>query len=158
MNQTGLLVVVPCGQGKIWDRYPAAGPTPAKGVYTGAPFKVNRDYAERFASRWVILSAKYGFIEPDFVITGPYNLTFKKRDPGLVSVSTLRGQVTSLSLAAFSDAVVLGGKDYQRAARGAFAGTDVRLHFPFAGLRMGEAMSATNAAIAKGDPYFRGEY
>lgn len=157
MNRTGLLVVVPCGQGKIWDRYPTAGPTPAKDVYTGAPFRVNRNYAERFASRWVILSAKYGFIDPDFVIPESYNLTFKRRDPGLVSAATLRRQLVTLGLATFPDVVVLGAKEYQKAAREAFVDTSVRLHFPFAGLRMGEAMAAAKTAIAEGDP-FRGRH
>jgi len=36
MNAAGLLVVVPCGQGKIWDRHPGAGPSPAEDAYTVA--------------------------------------------------------------------------------------------------------------------------
>lgn len=51
------LVVVPCGKRKIWDKYPSAGPTKAEDVYIGAPFKVNREYAEKYGSRWVVLSA-----------------------------------------------------------------------------------------------------
>ena len=70
-----ILVIVPCGQGKIWDTEPDRGPVAARDAYTGAPFKVNRAYAERFASYWVILSAKYGFIPPDYLIPGPYNVT-----------------------------------------------------------------------------------
>ena len=50
------LVIVACGARKIWDDNPNAGPTPAKDAYTGAPFKVNRRYAETFSDRWVILS------------------------------------------------------------------------------------------------------
>lgn len=42
----GPLVIVPCGQEKIWDKKPDLGPVPARDVYTGAPFKVNREYAE----------------------------------------------------------------------------------------------------------------
>ena len=72
-----VLVVVPCGMRKIWDMNPSAGPTPAKNAYVGAPFKVNRAYAEKFADRWVILSAKYGFIDLDFVIPENYDVTFK---------------------------------------------------------------------------------
>ena len=158
MNATGFLVVIPCGQGKIWDRYPGAGPTLARDAYTGPPFRVNRDFAERFAARWVILSAKYGFIDPDFIIPEPYNLTFKKTDPALVTVATLKRQIVTLGLAAFPDVVALGGKEYQKAAREAFAGSEAKLHFPFAGLRMGVAMGATKEAIAKGDPFFRGQY
>lgn len=155
MTQAGLLVVVPCGQGKIWDRYPAAGPTPARDVYTGAPSKVNRAFAEYFGARWVILSAKYGFVDPDFVIPEPYNLTFRKRDPGLVTPATLREQVENLQLAAYPDVIVLGGKEYQRVAREALSGTGVTPHFPFAGLPMGAAMAATNEAIRRGDPFYR---
>jgi hypothetical protein len=152
MNAAGLLVVVPCGQGKIWDRHPGAGPSPAEDAYTGAPFRVNRAYAERFASRWVILSAKYGFIDPGFVIPEPYNVTFKKRHPAPVEASVLREQVSGLDLATWPDVVVLGGAEYQNAVRTAFAGTSATLHFPFAGLPLGRAMSAANAAIASGQP------
>ncbi len=155
MNQAGLLVVVPCGQGKIWGRSPQAGATRAKDAYTGAPFKVNRRFAERFATRWVILSAKYGFIEPDFLIPEPYNLTFKKRHPDLVTPASLRDQVEKLQLAAHPDVIVLGGKEYQKAARQALSGTGVNLHFPFAGLPLGMAMAATNEAIRRRDPFYR---
>ena len=152
MTVPGLLVVIPCGQGKIWDRHPETGPTPAEDAYTGAPSRVNRAYAERFATRWVVLSAKYGFISPDFVIPGPYNLTFKRRDSGLVDSATLRAQVAALDLASYSEVVVLGGKEYQKAARDAFVGTEATLHFPFAGLSLGLAMAATKKAITRGDP------
>jgi len=153
MSAPGLLVIVPCGQGKVWDRHPDAGPTPARDAYTGAPFKVNRAFAEHFAERWVILSAKYGFIDPAFLIPEPYNLTFKKKNPDLVDTATLRDQVTALRLSEFSEIVVLGGKDYQKAAHAAFSGTEATLHTPFAGLPMGRAMAATKEAIARGEPY-----
>jgi hypothetical protein len=61
-----VLVIVPCGQRKVWDDDPQQGKVPAREAYTGAPFKVNRPYAERRGDRRVILSAKYGFIPPDF--------------------------------------------------------------------------------------------
>ncbi|WP_390622104.1 DUF6884 domain-containing protein [Roseiconus lacunae] len=62
----GILVIVPCGSSKVWSNDPSAGPTIAKDAYIGSPFKVNRKYAEHIGNRWVILSAKYGFIEPVF--------------------------------------------------------------------------------------------
>ena len=52
------LVVVSCGSQKIWDKYPSAGPTPARDVYTSSVFKASCRYAAHFAKRWVILSAK----------------------------------------------------------------------------------------------------
>jgi len=48
----------------------------ARFVYTGTPFLINKRYAEHFGSDWVILSAKYGFIGPDFMIPEDYNITF----------------------------------------------------------------------------------
>src|SRR3954451_7073086 len=102
------LVIVPCGQAKVWDDDPDRGPTPARGAYTGAPFKVNRDYAERLGDRWVIPSAKYGFIAPDFPIPGPYNVTFKKRATNPVEVATLREQIRERGLDEFPRVVGLG--------------------------------------------------
>lgn len=42
-----VMVVVPCGQRKIWDRVPEAGPTSAKDAYIGPPFQINRAFAEK---------------------------------------------------------------------------------------------------------------
>ncbi len=49
------LVIVPCGRAKVWDKHPDAGPTQARAAYVGAPFVVNREYAETFGSAWVVL-------------------------------------------------------------------------------------------------------
>ena len=79
------LVVVPSGRRKIWDMKENARPTIAKNVYTGPIFKVNREYAETFSDKWVILSPKYGFIEPDFIIPEDYNVNFN--DPKTEAIS-----------------------------------------------------------------------
>ncbi len=147
----GILVIVPCGRRKIWDKDPNQGPTPARDVYTGAPFKVNREYAERFAERWVILSAKYGFIPPDFMIPGPYNVTFKDVSTNPVSVSTLREQIQAQSFDRFEMVIGLGGREYRAAVKRAFALLPVEVCFPFAGLIIGKAMSATKRAIKSGE-------
>ncbi len=141
------LVVVPCGLAKIWDKNPAAGPTPAGDTYTGAPFKVNREYAERFGDRWVILSAKYGFIDPDFIIPGPYNVTFKRKSPELVTVNKLRSQVRQLELNRFGRIIGLGGSEYRAMIQAAFDGVPAILEFPFAGLPIGRAMAAVKTAV-----------
>ena len=147
-----MLVIVPCGQAKIWAKDPTAGPVEARDAYVGAPFKVNRAFAERFADHWLILSAKYGLIAPDFLIPEPYNITFKDPRTGPVAVSTLREQVEEQHLSRFDPIIVLGGMEYQLAARAAFTSNSWRLHAPFAGLPIGKAMQATNRAIAAGNP------
>ncbi len=150
-----LLVIVPCGQAKIWTKSPNIGGVQARLAYTGAPFKLNRAYAEHFANRWVVLSAKYGFIAPDFVIPGPYNVTFKRKNPPPVDVVTLCEQIERQRLQVSDPIIVLGGKDYRRTAQEAFAPWSVRLLSPFAGLPIGKMMQATKRAIAANDPLFR---
>lgn len=53
----GALVVVPSGRRKIWDGEPVRGPASAAAANTGTPFRLNRQYAERFGDVVVVLSA-----------------------------------------------------------------------------------------------------
>lgn len=152
IGMTGVLVIVPCGQKKIWDQSPRTGLATAKDAYIGPPFGINKAFAKRFGDAWMILSAKYGFIEPDFEIPGPYNITFKKKQTGPISVGQLREQVRQQNLARFTTAIGLGGKEYREAIELAFAGLPTRLCFPFSGLPIGLAMQATKSAIATNDP------
>ncbi|MEQ8853615.1 DUF6884 domain-containing protein [Gimesia sp.] len=152
-----LLVIVPCGQKKVWDKDPNAGSIVAKDAYTGPPFVVNKLFAEHFSESWVILSAKHGFIDPDFEIPGPYNVTFKRRSSNPVTNATLSEQVRSLQLDQFSDVVGLGGKEYRSAIKDAFHSTSARLHFPFAGLPIGKAMQAIKKAITEDIPFRTGK-
>jgi hypothetical protein len=149
----GLLVIIPCGQGKVWDSAPHHGPALARDAYTGAPFKVNRAYAEHFAERWVILSAKYGFILPVFVIPEPYNVTFKRPATGPVGVARLRQQIGELGLERYPLVAGLGGKEYRAMIVQAFAGRPAVLRFPFAGLAIGTGMQAIKRAVALGEPF-----
>jgi len=48
---TKLLVIIPCGQAKIWGKYPNYGLAKARDAYVGAPFRVNKNFAETFADR-----------------------------------------------------------------------------------------------------------
>ncbi|MEX2426055.1 MAG: DUF6884 domain-containing protein [Thermomicrobiaceae bacterium] len=146
-----ILVIVPCGSAKIWDRDPYAGPTAAYHAYRGTPFKLNRAYAERFADRWVILSAKYGFIRPNFIIPEPYEVTFKKKSTNPIDLETLRQQLDELKLNTFRVAVGLGDKEYRWATELAFEDTGVITVFPFAGLQLGTSMHVIKHAIEIGD-------
>ena len=148
----GVLVIVPCGQKKVWDRSPSVGPTAARDAYTGPPFGINRAFAERFGEAWMVLSAKYGFIEPAFMIPAPYNITFKNRRTGPITTDQLREQIQKDNLARFTTVIGLGGKEYREAIELAFAGVPARLCFPFSGLPIGKAMQATKSAIATDDP------
>ena len=147
------LVVVPCGKRKIWDKSPTAGPTKAKDVYIGAPFKVNREYAEKYSNRWVILSAKYGLIDPSFVISENYDVTFKDASTNPISIRELKEQIKQKALDSFDAVVVLGGRDYADVVYDAFSDLDVKIKAPVAGLQLGYAMGAVRKAIDEGCPF-----
>lgn len=140
------LVIIPCGQSKVWDKFPDRGPTPARTAYTGGPFKVNMKYAERLGGTWLILSAKYGFITPDFLIPGPYNVTFKKKKTNPIKTDMLRQQIVEQRLDSCDKVIGLGGKEYREAIEAAFGHFGIQVEFPFGGLNLFEAMKAISKA------------
>ncbi len=141
------LVIIGCGKGKIWDKYPDAGPTMAKDAYTGSYFRANRRYAEAQGCDWMILSAKYGLIEPDFIIPGPYNVTFKDPSTHPVTAEGMQTQVFKHQLARYLIIVILGGREYIEITERTLGWLDVRFETPFAGMSMGEQIAAINRKL-----------
>ena len=143
------LCIVPCSQMKIWKKNPSAGPTRAKDAYIG-PFTTKcREYAERFYSSWCFLSAKYGFLFPDEVVPGPYNVTFIDSATDPMTIQELKRQSAEKGLDKYDKVVVLGGKHYKQIARKVFSGK--LLESPLAdGIWLGYMMKALNDAIKKG--------
>lgn len=140
-----VLVIVPCGKKKIWDIHPHAGPCRAKDVYQGPLFKVCKEFAEKFAERWVILSAKYGFIDPDFVIPENYDVTFNKPSTNPIGVEELRRQAKEKGLYEYDKIVVLGGSRYIDMASKVFPQSKLRT--PFKGLPLGKMIQAIKNAM-----------
>ena len=63
------LCIVPCGNRKIWGKYPDKGATKAKDVYIGPFTSKCGKYAMHFyPDSWYILSAKYGFLHPEDIV------------------------------------------------------------------------------------------
>ena len=58
----------------------SAGGRPARDVYASPLWGYRRDYAERLAVPWFILSAKHGLLTPDTHIE-PYDLTLADLSP-----------------------------------------------------------------------------
>jgi len=145
------LIIIPCAQRKVWDSQPNAGPTAAADAYTSAAFKLNKQYAQAFGDTWLILSAKYGLISPDFIIPGPYNVTFNHPSADTVTIEQIQAQAQRLGLERYSTIIGLGGKEYRRILAVAIAKLDgiQRFQFPFAGLPIGKAMQAVKQALQK---------
>jgi len=151
-SRTGILVVVPCGRRKVWDKRPDYGPALARDAYISPTFALNRAYAERFGDQWVILSAKYGFIDPDVTIPEPYNVTFKNRATHPISVDRLQQQVHEQGLGCYETVIGLGFRSYREIIEASFAGLRAELCFPFSGLPIGKYMQAVKRALDSGDP------
>jgi len=134
------VIVVSCTGKKVWKtNHLPPSYVPAGCAYTGRNFQCwqeARDKCEKLNSfSWVVLSAKYGFIEPEHPI-GNYDVTFPKpypktetsADTGAMSPESLRRQVAHQGrniggkqfLMEFDNVVVLGGQVYADAVRGAF--------------------------------------
>jgi len=112
------LCIVSCGSRKIWDTNPNAGAAKAKYVYIGPFAKKCREYAERFyPSSWCILSAKHGFLFPDDIVPGPYNVSFNDKKTNPITIKELSVQKSEKGLDAYDRIIVLGGKKLRRDGR-----------------------------------------
>lgn len=143
------LIVIPCGAAKVWKAKPLAGPTRARHAYIGQYFQLNLKYAEHFAPNVIrILSAKYGFIEPDFIIEEDYNVTFTRKASKPVATPTLINQILEQRLFDNARIIGLGGHEYRTALATAFQAFNKTVEFPFAGLPLGLSMQAVKRALA----------
>ena len=135
-----LLVVVPCGQAKIWKKKPTHGPAKAKNAYIGAPFRVNRTFAERFADKWIIFSAKYGLIDPDFIIPEDYEVTFTKPSTNPITIDDIKNQLKNRKdLLGYDAVIALGGQDYTDIVKQVFRNFS-KVLLPTEGLSLFETM------------------
>lgn len=146
------LVVVACGAAKVWKTDADAGPTRAPDAYVGAPFKVNKEYAIRLGDRWFVLSAKYGFINPDFVIPEDYNVTFDEPRTNPISVAALKRQIATEKLSHFEKVVVLASRMYARIAAEAFAGSGAKICSPYSWPSFRQDDGSGQAGHRFGDP------
>jgi hypothetical protein len=88
----------------------ALGAAPAKDLYGSALFRAARAYVERTCSRWYILSAKYGVLEPGRVIA-PYDMKMQRSGAakwGRLVGEQLDAQIPELD----AELIVLAGERY----------------------------------------------
>lgn len=117
------LCVISCGENKIWDKNPNAGPVKAKDVYIGHFSIKCKQYAEKFyADSWCYLSAKYGFVFPEEKIPGPYNVSFNNNKTHPIEIDDLILQIKQKGLNDYDKIVILGGKSYTEVINKTFKG------------------------------------
>lgn len=131
---------------------PGAGPTAAEFVYTGHFAGKCRQYAQKFhSSNWCILSAKYGFLKPDDVVPGPYNVSFNDKSTCPIGITELTEQVSKQGIDRYERIIVLGGSNYVSMTKKVF--TSSHILTPLRGCKgIGYMMARLNTSINENEP------
>lgn len=147
MSQLGVL---PCGNKKIWEKYPELGTVQARDAYIGTLHHLCRRYAETFIKEWVILSAKHGFLFADDTVDGPYDVAFHQKGNNVISTYRLRDQVTTKRLNQYDELIVLTGKKYKKVIEASF-GDDFPAIYPLLSYKgIGYMQQALKNAVQTG--------
>ena len=158
-----LLNIVACSRAKIWyTKDKDTNSYPARAAYKGGMFKQALNCFMDFKSRtgaeprWVILSAKYGFIEPDQEISD-YNISFSNPDDkyNTVTDSKLLTQWKEKGLERYRLIFLWGGEAYAGHVRNILnniGNNEVKFIAPAVNLPIGKAQQALrNFRIALGN-------
>ncbi len=97
------------------------------------------------------MSAKYGFLFPDEIIEGPYNVSFNDKKTNPISVEALVKQAQETGLSNFNTIIVLGGRNYVNMVKKAFL--DKNIHTPLADCKgIVYMLQKLNNSIKRGVP------
>jgi len=119
----------------------SAVPSKAKDLYISDWFRKARCYVERSGSPWFILSAAYGLIDPESVIS-PYEKTLNRM--GVAERRTWARGVTrdmDQQLPTCDVIVVLAGARYREFLMDYLSRRAKHVRVPMEGLRIGEQLS-----------------
>ncbi|MBC1922296.1 DUF6884 domain-containing protein [Listeria grayi] len=146
------MMIIPSGKPKIWDKQPEKGPVPAKEAYTGTFHRLCRDYAEMLGESYLILSPKYGFLKPDDLVTGSYDVRFDYNGVNAETISLPELQTAWKQLEINQEVIVmLGGKKFIRLSEK--TAPEQQFVFPLIGARgIGEMQQMLKEAIRKQRP------
>ena len=148
-----LMNIVACTRTKIWDKDPAASLfVPAREAFRGPMFlqavdcfrMITRHIGEE--PLWMILSAKFGLINPDWNMPDySVHLSSSRSSNGLVSFSEMEEQWDEKSLSRYDTFAVWGPSAYCKQIRELASSRSshfVRLLCPAEGLGTGKAVGA----------------
>lgn len=152
VNVSSTLIIVSCGKKKAWQKNSCAKPIMAKDAYKSGYFKLCKRYAELFGDRWVILSAKYGFIAPESLISTDYDISFKRKSLRCISVEKLGKQAKDLSFQAFGAIISLCSREYSRVIKDVLEPMGLKIYSPWEGLRIGYRQKKIKEAIRQNKP------
>ena len=131
-------------------------PHPAGDLYTSTLFLGLRKYAETYADRWFILSAKHGLLDPDRV-TAPYEQTLNNMSAPARShwAEKVKGQLAAV-LPVGAEVIVLAGARYRENLLPFLRQRGHSVTVPLEGLPFGRQLQHLNALFSRG-PKLEGE-
>jgi hypothetical protein len=148
-NFSKVLVIVPCGKRKIWEKHPSINVVRAKDAYISNYFRLCRSYAERFAGQWFILSGKHGIIEPDSLLSSGYNVRLNASN---AFEGKVKEQLRHIVSKGFTEIVSLCGKEYSDFLNSVLASFDLVVQMPLRGLRIGERQRQLKKCLKLNQP------
>lgn len=109
------LIIIASGKPKIWDKFPDLGAVKASEAYTGTFHRLSKTYAEKFADSYLILSPKYGFLGPDDLVAGPYDVRFtmKGTSDATIQLAELKRMWQELQINPTELVPMLGGEKFR---------------------------------------------
>ena len=100
----------------------------AKQAYRSAFHHYARLYAQKYCTHHIIFSAKYGLMEPDFLIEGPYDVTFSRPEDPCISTDEIILQAKRYDR--FSSIMILCPRAYADQITSTFKKQNHKLIFP----------------------------
>lgn len=149
------LIIISCVGQKIWKKHPSAPLfVPAQAAYVSTYFLAMKNYAVMTGFPWLILSAKYGLLEPDHPIC---NYDVEMGGDGCISKESISGQVRHqyrllqgkrMPLKDFKNICVVAGSKYAESVSPVYRDIGAIVSEPLTGCPIGVRISRLqNAAI-----------
>lgn len=144
------LVIVSCGKRKLEGVKSLGIKIPAKYLYTSEYFNLCKDYAEMFAKKWVIFSAKYGILDPDELV----EVYEQRLDLRQISEKFIKEVEKRLSQIVFmqNDVVSLCGSDYDIVLKRIIEKIGANVRSPLSRISIGKRMAILREALITKTP------
>ncbi|AIS60382.1 DUF6884 domain-containing protein [Listeria ivanovii] len=148
------LIIIASGKPKIWDKFPSIGPVKASEAYTGTFHRLSKAYAEKFAVNYLILSPKYGFLRPDDMVEGTYDVRFTMKGvgPNTIQLEVLRRMWQEQQINPTEQVPMLGGEKF-KGLLSAITDNKQAFEFPLTGSSgIGVMQQKLKQAVERGIP------
>ncbi len=148
-NYNKTLIIIPCGKKKIWAKDKSIKDVKAEDAYISNYFKLCKLYAQRFSDKWVILSGKYGIIEPDFILDGDYNIKLNASED---FKNKVREQLKPLLSEGFTHIVSLCGDYYTCFLKDVIINFGLTVYAPLQGMKIGSRQRQLKICLERNEP------